>query len=96
MCPYCGRGFYNKQCLDVHVSTGTCGFQSLPRTGKGLYGDLSNVTENRVPRLNPPHPLILPVLPRIEYERQAPLYMTKLPIIAMIFENAVEEADIQL
>ena len=96
MCLYCGRGFYNKQCLDVHVNTGTCGFQSLPQTGKGLYEDLSNVTEKRAPRLNPPPPLMLPVLPRIEYARQAPLYMTKLPIIAMIFENAAEEAKIQL
>lgn len=86
MCSYCSKGFYNKQCLDLHISTGMCDFQYWPREKLGLYEDLSQITEAKKHRLQAPPPLQLPVLPRIEKDRQVPLHLAKLPIISLIFE----------
>ena len=87
ICSSCGRGFYNKQCLDVHVYTGVCEVQSSPRGRKGLLGDLSSLTDCVSPRIQAPPPISLPVLPKVEEARQVPLSMAKLPIVAMIFET---------
>ncbi|OMJ87535.1 hypothetical protein SteCoe_10710 [Stentor coeruleus] len=86
MCSYCSKGFYNKQCLDLHINTGMCDNFNLPRKGLGLLEDLSLITEAIRYKLQTPPPLQLPVLPKIEKDRQVPLHLSKLPIISLIFE----------
>ena len=87
MCSFCSKGFYNKQCLDLHQSADMCDSMLLPRRGTGVFADLSVITDAASHRLQAPPPLTLPVLPRIEKERQVPLHLAKLPIISMIFEQ---------
>jgi hypothetical protein len=87
MCSYCSKGFYNKQCLDLHVAAKTCDSELGARRGRGVKADLNEITDFCEQRLiAAPPALLLPVLPRIEKERQVPLHLAKLPIISMIFE----------
>ena len=86
-CSSCGRGFYNKQCLDAHVYTKVCGVLVGVHSGKGLLGDLSFITDLISPHLQETPPLSLPALPRVEEDRQVPLSMAKLPIVSTIFRN---------
>ena len=85
LCSFCNKGFYNKQCLDFHQSAGICEFRLFPWSGKGMIADLCNVIKSENQKLQAPPPLTLPVLPRIEKERQVPLFIAKLPIISTIF-----------
>ena len=87
MCSSCGRGFYNKQCLDVHVYAGACGVQTYPCRRKGLLSDLSALTDNISLSLHETPPISLPALPRVENARQVPLNLTKLPILPLLFGN---------
>ena len=82
MCSSCSKGFYNKLCLNLHSDS--CGISSH-ESRCGLYADLSLITDYkpRVMHLTPP--LLLPVLPRIEKDRQVPLRLAKIPVHSLLF-----------
>lgn len=87
MCSFCSKSFYNKQCLTSHLSHRLCDLPNEATVGKGLIACLSNINQNVRQRLMPTPPLSLPVLPRIEKDRQVPFSFAKLPITACVIEQ---------
>ena len=87
MCSYCNKSFYNKQCLDVHIFSSVCE-EKLSVEKFGIMQDISRITDAVPLRLKRTPSLMLPILPRIEKERQVPLCLAKLPIISILFEDA--------
>lgn len=87
-CQFCTKGFYNKQSLDSHLSTRTCESSStaLSAVPYDLISQLSS-THGFTPKMQEPTPLNLPVLPKIEFNRQIPLKFAKFPIIQILFQK---------
>lgn len=54
MCSFCSKGFYNKQCLDVHINAGICDNFNLSKKGLGILGNLSLITEAKRYKLQTP------------------------------------------
>lgn len=88
LCPFCGKGFYNKQCLDSHLKEKQCEFCAKPKNGLGIVDSLNSVLEENYVRLADPPPLNLPVLPKIEKSRQVPSIYVKLPISPTVLDFA--------
>ena len=87
MCSSWSRGFYNKQCLVDHALICIQKDHSHVPKRMGILEDISYILDLQVHYLQPVPPIQLPILARIEKERQVPLHMAKLPIIGKLFEN---------
>jgi hypothetical protein len=86
ICPFCGKGFYNKQCLDSHLKDQLCEFCIKPKVSRGVMESLNFLLQENYVRLAEPPPLSLPVLPKIEKSRQVPSDYVKLPISPTILD----------
>ena len=87
MCSSCNKGFYNKQSLEVHAKQCMNSCDLLIAQGSGILVHISYILDNKVLYLKPTPPMQLPILARIERDRQIPFCYIKLPIIGTIFGN---------
>lgn len=86
-CPYCAKGFYNKQSLESHQISHGCEVPHKPQQDYNILLALQSTIEKTTPKVLEPSPLLLPVLPKIEYNRQVPLIFAKLPINQSLFDS---------
>ena len=86
-CSFCAKGFYNKQSLESHQATHNCESPPKPQENHNILMALLSVSEIKTPKVLEPSPLLLPVLPKIECNRQVPLILAKLPINQSLFDS---------
>lgn len=88
MCSFCSKSFYNKQCLTLHLSNRQCELPIQATDHCGLVASLSNIDQNPIYQLIETPAISLPVLPRIEKERQVPFNYAKLPITVCVVDQS--------